>query len=352
MKDINQRIANLSPAERALLEQQLQKKANTLEFLSQLRNSGIQISTDGEKLRCNAPKDALTPSLRAELAERKAEIIALLQNTNLTENSTQSTIQRTPRNQDLPLTFAQQRLWFLDQLEPNSPFYNIAKAVRLNGDLNIQVLQQALDAIVVHHEILLTNYISKNGTPIQVVAAPQSVELQIIDLQQYGEIERETQAKTILQQESQRPFNLESDMMLRGCLLQLAPEEYVLLLVVHHIASDGWSTGILWEQLTQLYKAFLEGKPNPLTKIPIQYADYAVWQREWLTGEVLEKQLNYWKQQLARANPVLELPKDNPRPPVQTYNGATTTLALPQSLNDKLQQLCRQEGVTLYMTLL
>ena len=327
---------------------------NTLEFLSKLRNLGIQLSTDGEKLRLHAPKDALTPDLRGELAERKAEIIVLLQNTNLSGNSTELPIQPIPRkpDQDLPLSFAQQRLWFLDQLEPNSPLYNIPKAVRLNGDLKIQILQQTLDAIVAHHEILRTNYISKNGNPIQVIAAPQSVELQIISLQQYGKAEREIQVKTLLQQESQRPFNLASDMMLRGCLLQLGHTEYVLLLVMHHIASDGWSMGILWNQLTQLYKAFLEDKPNPLTKLPIQYADYAVWQREWLTGGVLDKQLNYWKQQLAGANPVLELPADKPRPPVQTYNGARQSTSLSQSLSDGLKQLCHQQGVTLYMVLL
>ena len=327
---------------------------NTLEFLSELRSLGIQISTDGEKLRLHAPKDALTPSLRGELAERKAEIIALLQNTKRLNYSTELPIQPIARNQerDLPLSFAQQRLWFLDQLEPNNPFYNIPKAIRLNGNLNIQILEQALDAIVAHHEILRTNYICKNGNPIQVIAAPQSVQLQIIDLQEYEKAERETQVQTILQQESQRPFNLASDMMLRGCLLQLGHTEYVLLLVMHHIASDGWSMGILWSQLTQLYKAFKIGKPNPLTKLPIQYADYAVWQRKWLTGEVLERQLNYWKQQLAQENPLLELPTDKPRPPVKTYNGARQSLTLSQTLSDKLKQLFHQQGVTLYMGLL
>ena len=325
---------------------------NTLEFLSELRQLGIQINTDGDKLRCNAPKGQLTSSLRSELAERKAEIIALLQDSKLAGNSISLPIQPVSRNQELPLSFAQQRLWFLDRLEPNSPFYNIAVAVRLSGDLKIQVLQQALDAIVAHHEILRTNYTTENGNPIQVINAPQSVELQIIDLQQYGEIEQETQIQKLLQQESQRPFNLASDMMLRGCLLQLAAREHVLLLVMHHIASDAWSMGILWEQLTQLYQAFLDDKPHPLEKLPIQYADYALWQREWLTGEVLDKQLNYWKQQLAGANPVLELPTDRPRPAVQTYRGASQSVVIPKTLTQSLKQLSRQEGVTLYITLL
>ncbi len=324
----------------------------TQEFLSELRNLGIRLSTDGEKLRCNAPKDSLTPSLQIEIIERKAEIIAFLQDTHLSGNSSPSQIQPVPRNQNLPLSFSQQRLWFLDQLEPNSPLYNILRALRLHGDLNIQVLQQTLDAVVAHHEVLRTKYVSENGEPRQVISTPQSVELPIIDLQQYDKKEREIQLHTILQQESQRSFNLASDILLRGCLVQLAPQEYVLLLVMHHIASDGTSTNILWKQLTQLYKAFLDGKPNPLPKLPIQYADYAFWQRQWLSTEVLDKQLNYWKRQLAGAPSVLELPTDYPRPPVQTYNGASEPLALPQSLSDGLKRFCRQQGVTTYMTLL
>lgn len=325
---------------------------NTQELLSELRNSGIKLSTDGERLRCNAPKDTLTPILRSQLAERKAEIIQLLQNSKLTDNTTCLPIERISREQNLPLSFAQQRLWFLDQLEPFSPFYNISKAVSLKGDLKIQVLEQALNAIVAHHEVLRTNYVSDNGKPIQVIAAPQSVELKIIDLQQYEKEECEIQLKKILQQESQRPFNLESDLMLRSCLLQLAPQEHVLLLIMHHIASDGWSVGVLRQQLTQLYEAFLKGKPNPLAELLIQYADYAVWHRKWLSGELLDKQLDYWKQQLAGANPLLELPTDKPRPAIQTYNGASQFMELPESLSDKLKKLCPQQGVTLYMVLL
>ena len=288
MNDINQKIANLSAEKRALLELKLKNRKNTH----------------------NLKRQAISP--------------------------------RENRN-SAPLSFAQQRLWFLAQLEPNSSFYNIPKAIRLSGDLNIQIFQQALDAIVDHHEVLYTNYTSENGNPIQVIAAPQSVELPIIDLQQYGQAEQETQVQKLLQQESQRPFNLASDTMLRGCLLKLAPQEHILLLVMHHIASDGWSMGILWEQLTQLYQAFLDGQPNPLETLPIQYADYAVWQRKSLSGEVLDQQLSYWQQQLVGAKPLLELPTDHPRPAVQTYRGASQSFILPKSLSDRLKQLSRQE---------
>ena len=319
------------------------------ELLSEMRSLGVQLWNEEDRLRYTAPKGVITPSLRQELKERKAEILKFLQQT---DSGSALTIEPISRDSQLPLSFAQERLWFLDRLESNSSLYYLARAVRLNGNLNIRVLQQSLDAIVVHHEILRTNYIAENGNPIQVIGAPQSVELQIIDLQQYNIAQQETQLQKLLQQESQRRFDLLSDIMLRGCLLQLAPEEYVLLLVMHHIASDGWSMGILWKQLTQVYQAFLNGQPNPLPKLPIQYADYAVWQRDWLSGEVLDKQLNYWQQQLAGANSLLELPTDFPRPAVQTYRGNRQSLTLSKNLSESLRQFCRQEGVTLYMILL
>ncbi|NMG21590.1 non-ribosomal peptide synthetase [Brasilonema bromeliae] len=251
-----------------------------------------------------------------------------------------------------PLSFAQQRLWFFDQLEPSSTAYHVIKGVKLQGDLNLGVLQQALDAIVAHHEALRTNFVAQEGNPVQIISQPRSVELVVIDLKDCPETERTTIVERLLQDEVQRPFNLASDLMLRAKLLQLSPQEHILLLVLHHIASDDWSTGILFEQLTTLYQAFLNGLPNPLPELPIQYADFAQWQRQWLSGEVLENQLNYWKQNLAGASPVLELPTDKPRPPVHTYQGGKQNFVIPQSLSASLSALSRQEGVTLFMTLL
>jgi amino acid adenylation domain-containing protein len=280
-----------------------------------------------------------------------ADLAIFIDKSQNNESEYQTIPQRANRA-NAPLSFAQQRLWFLNQLEPNSPFYNFSWPVRLQGNLNVDILKTSLGAIVDYQEILRTKYINQNGNPIQVIDVPQSVELQIIDLQQYDRTEQEIQLQKFLHQESQRPINLESAMMFRGCLLKLAPSEHVLLLVMHHIASDGWSMGVFWAQLTELYTAFLNGQSNPLATLPIQYADYAVWQREWLTGEVLDHQLNYWKGQLAGANPLLELPTDRPRPPVQTYRGASQSLALSETLTTSLKQLCVKEDVTLYMTLL
>jgi amino acid adenylation domain-containing protein len=277
--------------------------------------------------------------------------------TAITQSQNQGTeehqpIARLANRQSAPLSFAQQRLWFLGQLEPNSAAYNLTEAIAIVGDLNVEVLQESLDAIVAHHEVLRTNFIASDGDPVQVISEFRSVELKMIDLKDYPPSERSTQVERLLQEEAQCPFNLTSDLMLRACLVVRSPQEHILLLVMHHIATDGWSKGILFEQLTTLYQAFNGGLPNPLPPLPIQYADYAVWQRQRLSGEVLEQQLNYWKQQLVGATPVLELPTDRPRPPVQSYRGAKQSFILPKSLSKALQTLSRQEGVTLFMTLL
>ena len=263
------------------------------------------------------------------------------------ENDPQNqTIPQIANRESAPLSFAQQRVWFLQQLQPDSRAYILSNAKRLTGKLNVDVLQQSLDAIVVHHEALRTNFItSLDGSPIQVIGTPRPVELKVIEVTQ-------KQVESLLNQEVQRPFNLETDLMLRATLLQVDEQEHILLLVMHHIASDGWSIGIFWQQLADLYQAFLSGKPSPLVKLPIQYADFGVWQHQWLSGEILSEQINYWKTQLAAANTVLELPTDRPRPPVQTYQGAVQSLMLPQSLSASLKELSHQHGVTLFMTLL
>ncbi len=256
------------------------------------------------------------------------------------------TIPQIANRESVPLSFAQQRMWFLQQLQPDSRAYILSNAQRLRGKLNVGVLQQSLDAIVVHHEALRTNFItSPDGSPIQVIGTPRSVELKIIEVKQ-------EQVESLLSEEAQRPFNLESDLMLRATLLQVDEHEHILLLVMHHIASDGWSIGIFWHQLADLYEAFLNGKPSPLPRLPIQYADFAIWQHQWLSGEKLSSQINYWKTNSAGANAVLELPTDRPRPPIQTYRGAVQSLTLPQNLSASLKELSHQQGVTLFMTLL
>ena len=288
----------------------------------------------------------------APVSSTKRELPELELKNKSADVKRQHTISKRTKTEPVPLSFAQQRLWFLAQLETNNSAYHITKTLQLQGDLNVAVVQQSLDAIVAHHEALRTNFLAPDGKGVQVISEPRSVELQVIDLKDCPPSQRTTQIQQLLQDEAQRPFNLTSDLMLRGSLLVLSPQEHILLLVMHHIAADRWSMSILFEQLATLYQAFLNAKPNPLPEQPIQYADFAVWQRQWLSGEVLEKQLKYWKQQLVGANPVLELPADRPRPPVQTYQGAKQSFIIPESLSQALSTLSQQEGVTLYMTLL
>ncbi|PSB02088.1 non-ribosomal peptide synthetase [Merismopedia glauca] len=256
-------------------------------------------------------------------------------------------------NQDsAPLSFSQERLWFLQQLEPDRSDYHFCLAVRLKGHLNLTALQQALDAVVAHHEVLRTNFINEEGNPIQVIRPPHPVKLLVVDLQEYLQPQRLTEVERLLQQESQRIFDLSQDLMLRGCLLQIAPDEQILLLAMHHIAIDGGSTAILSKELSELYKAFSSGQPSLLPELHIQYADYAVWQRQWLQGEVLESLVSYWKQKLANAPDLLSLPTDRPRSPVQTFRGSTQSFALSPQLTTALRSLSSQTGVTLFMTLL
>ena len=251
-----------------------------------------------------------------------------------------------------PLSFAQQRLWFLDQLEPASPVYNVVKAVRVNGRFDVDVLQQTLDTIVARHEVLRTTFPAVDDNPVQKIAENRHVELTLSDLRILPAGEREVELHRRTTAEARRPFNLAQDLMLRVTVLQLDEQEYVLLFVVHHIAFDGWSIGILFRELVALYTAFSAGQPSPLPELPIQYADFAVWQRQWLQEEELNSQLTYWKRQLGGTLPILEVPTDRPRPAVQAYHGARHLFVLPTSLSKALKTFSRQQRVTLFMALL
>jgi amino acid adenylation domain-containing protein len=256
-----------------------------------------------------------------------------------------------PRDRESPFSFAQQRLWFLHQLEPDSPVYNQFKVLRLRGRLNREALQKALDTIVERHEVLRTTFSSVDDQLTHVIHEPGAVELSVIDLLGIVTEQREVALHRILSDFTHRPFDLEKAWPLRAALIQWADEEHVLVLVTHHIASDGWSNDILFRELSALYGAFCQGKGSPLKALPIQYADYAVWQKEWLQGEVLQQQLSYWKKRLDGISP-LELPTDRPRPALQGHLGQTKTFTFPQALTEGLKNLSRQEDVTLFMTLL
>ncbi|MHC5759315.1 non-ribosomal peptide synthase/polyketide synthase [Nostoc sp.] len=261
-------------------------------------------------------------------------------------------ILRRAENAELRLSFAQQRLWFLDQLEPNSAIYNIPTALRLLGNLNQAALEQSLIEIIHRHEALRTNFIAVDGQATQIIQTATNCSVAVVDLQHLPVTEQEIAAQQLVQQQAIQAFDLANEALIRAVLVILSNTEQWLLVCMHHVVSDGWSIGVFVQELQALYNAYSQGQPSPLTPLPIQYADFALWQRQWLVGEVLQKQLSYWEQQLANAPTFLPLPTDRPRPAVQTFNGAYLEFALSGELTQRLVQLSQQQGVTLFMTLL
>jgi len=296
MSETSQRIANLSPEKRALLELRLMKKVQ--------------------------------PAAKEHKIPRRGAI------------------------DQCPLSFAQQRLWFLDQFGPGSSVYNIPNAVRLMGLLDVTALEKSLNEIVQRHEALRTTFSAVQGEPVQIIAPTLPLKLPLTDLRELPANDREAKLRRLAAREARLPFDLARGPLLRAALLCLGEKDYVLLLTIHHIVSDGWSMGILFRELSTFYKAFCTGKPFQLPEPPIQYADFAVWQRQWVQGETLENQLSYWTDRLVGAPPLLELPTDRPRPSIQAYRGGRHSLILPASLTRALYARSREEGVTLFMMLL
>ncbi len=290
--EIAERVARLSPAKRALLEQRLRAQ--------------------------RSPRDGLIP-------------------------------RRRPSDR-APLSFAQQRLWFLHQMDPEGCLYNIPQAFRIGGDLDVDALRRALDAVVARHEALRTTFVAEGEVPAQVFVAGRPVDLRTLDLR--GRPDAGAEAQRLLSEEARRPFDLSADLMLRALLLRTGQQDRILLLTLHHIAADGWSLGVLFEEVSALYRAFAAGEEASLPDLPIQYADFSEWQRRRMEGALLDGQLSYWRHHLGGDLPALDLPVDRPRPPVQTYRGTTHGFALPRPLHGALQDLARQERATLFMALL
>src|SRR6185369_10528823 len=292
-----------------------------------------------------AKRSRLSPEMMARLAQRlggKAE----------KEPVKRQTIPRRSSAGPVQLSFAQQRLWFLDQLEPGSTAYNMPTGLRLAGKLDVAALERSFSEVVRRHEVLRTRIESVEGTPMQVVMPAEAVSLPIVDLQDVAEEERAAVVRQITIEEGQRVFDLSSGGLLRQKLLRLGAEEHVLLFTMHHIVSDGWSMEILTREVSALYAAYAAGQESPLPELEIQYADYAVWQRGWLQGDVLEEQLSYWRKQLAGAPAVLAPPTDRVRPAQQNHRESSVSLALPVELTTGLKQLGQREEMTLFMTLL
>ena len=321
---------------------------STNELLAYLRALDIQLWVDQGRLRFNAPQDVMNPELKAEIASHKAEIIELL--SRLSPAS--APIPLVSRQQNLELSFTQRRLWFLYQLDRDVAAYQLRYNLKLTGILYIDILERSLTEIVSRHEILRTNFLEIEGNPFQIIHPPQPVKLSVIDLQEFASTDRETKLHRLANQEAQTPFKLEKDALLRVTLLRLAPQEHILLITFHHIIADAWSIGIFLRELSSLYKSFVEAKPVTLPNLPIQYADFAQWQNQHLTKDTLVDQITYWEKQLAGIPPVLELPTDRPRPPVQTFNGGAEFFEISAGLTDRLKNLSQRSGVTLFMTII
>ena len=296
MKDISQRLANLSPAKRALLEQQLQKKA---------------------------------------LQKNKKNIIS-------------------PRInfQEAPLSFSQEPMWLLDQLEPGNSAYNRPTNISLTGKLNVAALEQSLNEIIRRHEILRTSFDQIHGKPFQKINPNITFKLPIVELSNLNDENKEIEVQNLAIEEAQQTFDLTQAPLIKAKLLRLHEQEHILLLTMHHIVFDGWSMGVLLKELAAIYEAFSTGKPSSLPELPIQYADFAVWQKQQQQTEKLESQLSYWKTQLGGNLPILELPTDRGRVAVQSFRGAKHSLLLPNHLVASLKALSLKENVTLFMTLL
>jgi amino acid adenylation domain-containing protein len=321
-------------------------------LLAYLRENDVVLWAEGGRLRYSAPKGVLTPALRAALVEQKAEIIEILQADVMTDPAPASLVPPSKGERELPLSFAQQGLWFLGQLAPGSSNYTIPGAIRLSGLLNVVALARSLNEIVRRHEALRTAFLSVEGRPVPVIVPTLTVPLPLRDLSALPEARREAEAWRLFAEEAQQPLDLTRGPLVRASLVRLGTKEHVLQLSTHHIIFDGWSMGIFVRELAALYEVFITGEPSVLPLPLHQYADYALWQWQWLEGEDCRAQVDYWRQQLAGMPSLLDLPTDRPRPPVRTFQDACYTCKLSRALTEGIKILSQQEGVTLFMTLL
>ena len=294
-----------------------------------------------------------------------AETIATNKSNINKSQLTQTKIEKIEHQDKLPISFAQQRQWFLSQLEPESPFYNIPAAIQINGELDVLILERCFQEIINRHEVLRTAFLTVEGKPVAQLSSVNEFKLSIVDLNNSTEIVQIQQVEKITREEAQQPFQLDKPPLLRVKLLRLNYQSHIILITLHHIVADGWSMGILVRELGILYQEKTSPRPNGhpgprqgertgvrLKELPIQYADFAAWQKNWLQGEIRENQLKYWLYQLKNVPNLLELPTDYPRPPVQTARGGSIRFELSLELSLALKQLSQKSGCTLFMTLL
>lgn len=324
---------------------------STVEFLSFLRAQSVALSLDGDALKCSAPPGVLTAELRQELGRRKPEIVAFLRASREArqgERPAMSQIERIDRSGPLPLSLAQQRLWFLNQLDSESTVYNIeVPPLRMSGPLNIDALERSLAEIVRRHEDLRTSFVQVGGEPRAVIDDGKNWKLERIDARGLDE----AQLHHLATQQSKYPFDVAAGPLFRATLLNAGEDHHVLVLTMHHMISDGWSIGVLVDELAELYRTFSNGDLPSLPPLAIQYVDFAAWQRKWLESGEMDRQLVYWKKQLAGAPAVVGFPADHRRPQTEMFRGRRAKLVLPRELAAAVGELSQARGVTLFMTL-
>jgi amino acid adenylation domain-containing protein len=324
-----------------------------IELLTQLRSGGAVLSVVDGTLKCSAPKGLLTPELREELTAQKPEIMAFLEASQRAsrESAQETSILRIDRSGVLPLSYAQQRLWFLGQLDPESTAYNIGAVLRVTGELNVSVLERSLRAIVCRHEGLRTCFRQNDGAPVAVIFDGAGLALERVDWEEL------TSGGTVGWQDAvcamnRRRFDTERGPLIRASMVCEDATNYLLVIAIHHMVCDGWSMGVFADELSETYTALLAGREPKLPELTIQYSDYAAWQRRWLDSGRLAAQLPYWKKQLEGAPPVLTFPPDHPRPATESFRGTRAKVMVPAELTTRLEVMSQRHGVTLFMTLL
>jgi amino acid adenylation domain-containing protein len=322
------------------------------DLIERLRAAGVRVWVDGDQLRYAAPPGALTPELLTAMRARKADLLAVLQADVRPLRRERPAIPRTPRTGPMPVSIAQQRLWFLHHLDRRGATYNVPKAMRLRGPLDAHALEQAFRAVIARHEPLRTSFDTRNGEPIQVIHDRVAFHLEQDDVFGMKPEAALTAARELVAVEAARPFDLSQPPLLRARLIRVAPDDHVLAIVQHHIVSDGRSLELLFEELAALYGAGLTGEATPLALLPIQYADYAAFEREWLAAPEAERDVEWWRAQLDGAPPVLQLPTDRPRPAVQTFAGDVVHLRVPAALTSALRKTAAEARASLYMTVM
>jgi amino acid adenylation domain-containing protein len=320
----------------------------TIEFISYLRSVGIELSAEGGRLQCRASRGVLTPELKSEIASRKNEIITVIR---AAIGRAAAPIARTPRSGDIPLSHSQERLWMLDQFVENFTPYHTQIALRLWGPLDADALEKSFRAIIARHEVLRTAFDLRDAHPIQIIASPETVEIRRADISELNPLDREDEIRRIQREEISRRFDLKRGPMIRPLIVRLGEGDHALFVTLHHIIFDGWSFGILSKELSAFYSCFSSGGVSPLPDLPIQYADFAVWQRAEIQGDALAEHLAYWKRRLEGIS-ALNIETDHPRPRVPSYRGVSAPFDMSASVRAAVASLCRERLVTPFMVFL